>query len=110
MRAAWTLQLCSCRGSAELVDAPREAFGQEERRGGCVHSLFSLRGPGCAPFSGGRKVRVCCASSRCDGVLKSLKEGMDSARVHYFCLLRPLGSEWRYAAPLFAPKCENNTL
>lgn len=90
MKAAWTLGLCSCRGSAELVDAPREAFGLEGR-GDCVHSLFSFRGPGCAPFSGGRKVGVCCASSRCDGVLKSLKEGMDSARVRYFCLLRPLG-------------------
>lgn len=48
VRAAGTLQFCSCRGSAELVDAQKEEFGHHERRGGCVHSLFSFQSSGCA--------------------------------------------------------------
>lgn len=74
---------------------PREKRLDVRRGEAVVFIHCSLSGGQGVPFSGGRKVRVCCASSRCDGVLKSRKEGMDSARVHYFCLLRPLRSEWR---------------
>lgn len=68
VRAARTLQFCSCRGSAELLDARREEFGLHERRGGCVHSLFSFQGSGCALWyscSGGKRDKdFLCLGSR----------------------------------------------
>lgn len=39
---------CAAAEVLQLVDAQKEEFGHLEGKGGCVHSLFSFQGSGCA--------------------------------------------------------------
>ena len=91
-RSAGMPQFCSCRASAALGDARREECGLQERRGGCVHSLFSFQSSGCAlrySFSGGKNDRVSRVSLRRERVLEDrfLGVGMNSAHVQRSFLL-----------------------